>query len=83
MLGSESGGPGSEGTPRTHDNTSFDRVPVGPPVSGRGAQRPRLLFTLIRWPANERLGIGQEEFYRMLEGVVIDNSGLFNDRLQE
>jgi transposase InsO family protein len=27
--------------------------------------------------------IDQEEFYRMLEGVVIDNTGLFNDRLQE
>jgi hypothetical protein len=26
--------------------------------------------------------IDQEEFYRMLEGVVIDNTGLFNDRLQ-
>ena len=27
--------------------------------------------------------IDQEEFYRMLEGIVIDNTGLFNDRLQE
>jgi transposase InsO family protein len=27
--------------------------------------------------------IDQEEFYRMLQGVVIDNTGLFNDRLQE
>jgi transposase InsO family protein len=27
--------------------------------------------------------IDQEEFYRMLEGVVVDETGLFNDRLQE
>ena len=27
--------------------------------------------------------IDQEEFYRMLEGVVIDDTELFNDRLQE
>lgn len=27
--------------------------------------------------------IDQEEFYRMLDGVVIDDTGLFNDRLQE
>jgi transposase InsO family protein len=27
--------------------------------------------------------IDQEEFYRMLEGVVIDDTQLFNDRLQE
>lgn len=27
--------------------------------------------------------IDQEEFYRMLEGVVIDTTGLFNERLQE
>ena len=27
--------------------------------------------------------IDQEEFYRMLEGVVIDDTDLFNDRLQE
>jgi transposase InsO family protein len=27
--------------------------------------------------------IDQEGFYRMLEGVVIDNTGLFKDRLQE
>ncbi len=27
--------------------------------------------------------IDQEESYRMLEGVVIDDTGLFNDRLQE
>ena len=27
--------------------------------------------------------IDQEEFYRMLEGVVIDDTALFNDRLQE
>jgi transposase InsO family protein len=24
-----------------------------------------------------------EEFYRMVEGVVIDDTGLFNDRLQD
>jgi transposase InsO family protein len=39
-------------------------------------------------PEAERQGrtvhrIDQEEFYRMLEGVVIDDTGLFNDRLQE
>ncbi len=28
-------------------------------------------------------GSTQEEFYRMLEGVVIDDTELFNDRLQE
>jgi transposase InsO family protein len=27
--------------------------------------------------------IGQEEFYRMLDGVVIDDTGLFNERLKE
>jgi transposase InsO family protein len=27
--------------------------------------------------------IDQEEFYRMLEGVVIDDTGVFNDKLQE
>jgi transposase InsO family protein len=27
--------------------------------------------------------IDEEEFYRMLQGVVIDNSGLFNEKLQE
>jgi transposase InsO family protein len=27
--------------------------------------------------------IDEEEFYRMLKGVVIDNSELFNERLQE
>jgi transposase InsO family protein len=27
--------------------------------------------------------IDEEEFYRMLAGVVIDDTGLFNDRLQE
>ncbi|HEY3209004.1 MAG TPA: integrase core domain-containing protein [Actinomycetota bacterium] len=27
--------------------------------------------------------IDQEEFYRMLEGVVIDDTGLFNERLRE
>ena len=27
--------------------------------------------------------IDQDEFYRMLEGVVIDDTALFNDRLQE
>lgn len=27
--------------------------------------------------------IDQEGFYRMLEGVVIDSTGLFKDRLQE
>ena len=27
--------------------------------------------------------IDQEEFYRMLDGVVIDDTELFNDRLQE
>jgi len=27
--------------------------------------------------------IDEEEFYRMIQGVVIDNSGLFNERLQE
>jgi transposase InsO family protein len=27
--------------------------------------------------------IDQEEFYRMLEGVVIDDTGLFNERLKE
>jgi hypothetical protein len=27
--------------------------------------------------------IDQEEFYRMLEGVVIDDTELFNIRLQE
>jgi len=27
--------------------------------------------------------IDEEEFYRMLEGVVIDDTELFNDRLQE
>ena len=27
--------------------------------------------------------IDQEEFYRMLEGVVIDDTGLFNTRLKE
>jgi hypothetical protein len=27
--------------------------------------------------------IDEEEFYRLLEGVVIDDTGLFNERLQE
>jgi len=27
--------------------------------------------------------IDDEEFYRLLEGVVIDDTGLFNERLQE
>jgi transposase InsO family protein len=27
--------------------------------------------------------IDQEEFYRMLEGGVVDNTNLFNDRLQQ
>ena len=27
--------------------------------------------------------IDQEEFYRILDGVVIDDTELFNDRLQE
>jgi len=27
--------------------------------------------------------IDEEEFYRMLQGVIIDSSGLFNEKLQE
>ncbi|MGH7807399.1 MAG: integrase core domain-containing protein [Thermodesulfobacteriota bacterium] len=27
--------------------------------------------------------IDEEEFYKMIEGVVIDNSGLFNEKLQQ
>jgi hypothetical protein len=27
--------------------------------------------------------IDEEEFYRLLEGVVIDDTGLFNEKLQE
>jgi transposase InsO family protein len=42
-------------------------------------------------PANPRLNgkvershrIDNDEFYRLLEGVVVDDSGLFNEKLQE
>ena len=34
-------------------------------------------------PPEGRPTADAEEFYRMLEGVVIDDTELFNDRLQE
>ena len=63
------------------------RIPVVVPLArARPRHRPRL-----HPPATPRLNgkvershrIDAEEFYRLLEGVVIDDTELFNDKLQE
>ena len=63
------------------------RVPVRVPLARR---RPGIGHTYIR-PGTPRLNgkvershrIDAEEFYRLLSGAVIDDAGVFNDKLQQ
>jgi transposase InsO family protein len=54
-----------------HQLRAFDR-PTGRVIRRIHTNRP-----------DELVHIDAEEFYRMLEGVVIDDTELFNDKLQE
>jgi hypothetical protein len=63
-----------------------------PPTSSPNATHADVVGTILYLRQNDHFGPGKvelshridaEEFYRMLDGVVIDDTGLFNEKLQE
>jgi hypothetical protein len=53
------------------------------PISSFFATFPFLLFYRLNGRAERSHRIDEEEFYRLLDGVVIDDTNLFNERVRK